>query len=120
MWTLTLTNNYYAPIVANDNEGSHSVEPKAQYQNMTPLGNAYLTIPGLGQASFIDIADSHIGGDGPQTWGVLINYQGESWVFRYEGGGQLNATLTNWGVLQISSNFSTREVEFPPITGVES
>jgi hypothetical protein len=120
MWTLTLTNNYHSTVIATDNEGNHNVNPNSQYQNATPLGNAYLTIPGLGQANFIDIADSHIGGDGPETWGVLINYQGEAWVFRYEGGGELSATLTSYGVLQISSTFSTREVELPPITGPES
>jgi hypothetical protein len=119
MWTLTLTNNYHSIVIANDNEGSHNVNPNSQYQNATPLGNAYLTIPGLGQANFIDLGDNHIGGDGPQTWGVLINYQGEAWVFRYEGGGELNATLTSYGVLQLSSTFSTREVELPPITGPE-
>ena len=119
MWTLTLTNNYHSTVIATDNEGNHNVNPNSQYQNATPLGNAYLTIPGLGQANFIDIADSHIGGDGPETWGVLINYQGEAWVFRYEGGGELSATLTSYGVLQISSAFSTREVELPPITGPE-
>jgi hypothetical protein len=81
MWTLTLTNNYHSTVIATDNEGNHNVNPNSQYQNATPLGNAYLTIPGLGQANFIDIADNHIGGDGPETWGVLINYQGEAWVF---------------------------------------
>jgi hypothetical protein len=120
MWTLTLTNDYHSTVTATDNEGNHNVNPNSQYQNATPLGNAYLTIPGLGQANFIDIADSHIGGDGPETWGVLINYQGVAWVFRYEGGGELSATLTNYGVLEISSAFSTREVELPPITGPES
>jgi hypothetical protein len=120
MWTLTLTNNYHSTVIATDNEGNHNVNPNSQYQNATALGNAYLTIPGLGQANFIDIADSHIGGDGPETWGVLINYQGEAWVFRYEGGGELSATLTSYGVLQISSTFSTREVELPPITRPES
>jgi hypothetical protein len=119
MWTLTLTNNYHAIVIATDNEGNHNVNPNSQYQNATPLGNASLTIPGLGQANFIDLGDNHIGGDGPETWGVLINYQGEAWVFRYEGGGELNATLTSYGILQLSSTFSTREVELPPITGPE-
>jgi hypothetical protein len=120
VWSITLTNDYYAVVLANDNEGQHDVAPKAQYSNLTPLGNAYLTIPGLGQASFIDIADSHIGGDGPETWGVLINYQGESWVFRYEGGGELGAVLSPWGVLQLTSSGSLREVEWPGITGTET
>lgn len=119
MWNLTLTNNYRLIVTVNDNEGNHSVNPNTQYQNTTPLGNAYIIVPGLGEANFIDLGDNHIGGDGPETWGVLINYQGQAWVFRYEGGGELSLTLTNYGVLQITSNFSTREVEYPPITGPE-
>ena len=120
MWSLTLTNGYYAAVTATDNDGNHTVNPNGQYQSQTPLGNASLTIPGLGQANFIDIADSHIGGDGPETWGVLINYQGATWVYRYEGGGELDATLTNYGVLQLSSSFSLREVALPAITGTET
>jgi hypothetical protein len=66
---VTLTNNYHSIVIATDNEGNHNVNPSSQYQNAPPLGNAYLTIPGLGQANFIDLGDNHIGGDGPETWG---------------------------------------------------
>src|SRR5919202_5793954 len=87
MWTLTLTNNYHSTVIATDNEGNHNVNPNSQYQNATPLGNGYLTIPGLGQANFIDIADSHIGGHGAQSEGVLIKSQEEAWGFRHGGRG---------------------------------
>lgn len=57
------------------------------------IGDAFITSNHGGPISFLDLGDSHIGGDSKETWGVLISYQGEEVVGRYEGGGKLQVSI---------------------------
>jgi hypothetical protein len=96
-------------------EGSDgaNVPPGAMWspQNQ-PLGNAWLQSPQLGTLNFLDIADTHIPGDSGETWGVLVSYQGEEMVGRYEGGGQLNGSINNFGQVTLSG-MDLRQVSLP-------
>jgi hypothetical protein len=68
------------------------------------LGNGHINVPGIGSVNFIDIADKHLGGYSKATWGVLISYQGEEMVFRYEGGGEIEITINQYGQAEIKGN----------------
>jgi len=74
------------------------------------LGNAFLNSNELGALNFLDIGDTHIPGDSKETWGVLISYQGEEIVGRYEGGGQLTAEINQFGQVQLGGNMDFRQV----------
>jgi hypothetical protein len=74
------------------------------------LGNAVLSCNELGPLNFMDIGDTHIPGDSRETWGVLISYQNEEIVGRYEGGGQLSVQILPYGQLEFGGNMDMRQV----------
>lgn len=74
------------------------------------LGDAWLHSNELGTINFHDIGDAHIPGDSGETWGVLISYQNEEIVGRYEGGGQLSVQILPYGQLQFGGNMEMRQV----------
>lgn len=90
-----------------------TVPPKATWtpQQVT-LGNAWIRSTELGTLNFLDIADTHIPGDSGETWGVLISFQGEEMVGRYEGGGQLKVTINQFGQVQLTG-MDLRQVSLP-------
>jgi hypothetical protein len=45
--------------------------------------------------------------------GVLISYQGEEYVGRYEGGGVLNVEINRYLQMTISGNMAFRQVWLP-------
>ena len=106
MWNLTVKNSYvYSITVTDPNVGPHQVSPRdPAYVSPKALGNVVVAVPGLGEVNFLDIGDQQIGGWSKATWGVLISYQGEEIVFRYEGGGQITLTINKFGQAQLSGN----------------
>ncbi len=76
------------------------------------IGSAWIGSPQSGAISFLDIAGKHIGGDTGQTWGVLISYQGEEIVGRYEGGGKLNVTINAFGQATLGG-MALRRISLP-------
>ena len=78
-----------------------------------PLGSAWIKSDQLGTLNFLDLGDNHIPGDSGQTWGVLVSYQGEEMVGRYEGGGQLTAQINPYGQVQLGGNMDIRQVSLP-------
>ena len=103
MYNLTIVNNYAFPVTVQA-ETSHTVQPNDTFRTPQALGNAYVTVPGIGQMLFKDIADTDEGGFSKATWGVYLAYQGEEVVFRYEGGGDITVTLDGLGQAQLSGN----------------
>ncbi len=74
------------------------------------LGNEVIETTVGGDLSFQDIADTHLGGDTGQTWGVLVRYGNEAVVGRYEGGGVLSVTFDQF--LQVSlAGMALRQVQ---------
>ena len=66
----------------------------------------------LGTINFLDIGDVHIGGDSKETWGVLVSFQGEETVGRYEGEGALEVVINQFGQVELK-NMDLREVSLP-------
>jgi hypothetical protein len=76
------------------------------------LGNLTLIVPTRGPLDFLDIGDNHIPGDSGETWGVLIAYQDEEFVGRYEGGGQLTVVINQYYQAELSG-MDLREIALP-------
>ncbi|HEX8362473.1 MAG TPA: hypothetical protein VF613_20300 [Longimicrobium sp.] len=111
MYTLTVTNHYWRPVVvANSAGASFTVPLNGSMHPSGPLGNATITVPGLGEMMVHDIGDRQIGGYSKATWGVLLAYQGEEMVFRYEGGGELSITFNDFGQAELQSNGGISQV----------
>ncbi len=108
---LSLTNDYaYDVTVENTTVESGG----GTWKSPNLLGNAIVTVPGRGELSCLDVADDKgVGGFCDQTWGVLITYQGDEAVFRYEGGGELSVTLNKYGQAHLTSNFCISQPQLP-------
>jgi hypothetical protein len=109
MYQVTLTNNSNGSILFL---GGNQVIPSGDQWKSGNLGDITLVVPSRGPLSFHDIGDQHIPGDSGETWGVLISYQGEEFVGRYEGGGQL-AVQINTYYQAVLSGMDIREVSLP-------
>jgi hypothetical protein len=111
MYQISLTNNSNVDIGF---VGGNQLIPSGggTWQSEANLGDVILNVPTRGPLSFHDIGDKHIGGDSGETWGVLIAYQGEEMVGRYEGGGQLKVTIDQYYAAELSG-MDIRQVALP-------
>lgn len=109
MYQLSLTNNSNVGIGF---VGGNQVIPPGDQWKSGNLGDLILDVPTRGPISFHDIGDQHIPGDSGETWGVLIAYQGEEIVGRYEGGGQLAVEINTY-YQAVLSGIDLREVSLP-------
>ena len=109
MYQINLTNNSNTGIGF---VGGNQVIPPSQGWTSGELGDVTLDVPTRGPLSFHDIGDTHIPGDSGETWGVLIAYQGEEFVGRYEGGGQLTVEINGY-YQAVLSGMDLRQVSLP-------
>ena len=109
MYQISLTNN--SNVGLGFMGGNQLIPPGGQWKSGN-LGDIGLIIPTRGTLHFHDIGDKHIGGDSKEAWGVLIAYQGEEFVGRYEGGGQLTVVINKYCQAELSG-MDLREVSLP-------
>ncbi|MDQ3798184.1 MAG: hypothetical protein M3384_01930 [Acidobacteriota bacterium] len=115
---LTITNHYHQTIMGFGmiiNAGE-----KNPIKVQQTLGNGYVDVPGLGAVNFTDIGQKDIGGHSRATWGVLISYQGEEIVFRYEGGGEIQLRINELGQAELRGNGEFSRVQLPSFVLVKS
>lgn len=103
MYILTVGNSYMYPVTVQSKVAT-TVAPGHSAQIDGALGDAYITVPGMGEMLLHDIGERPLGGYSKATWGVFIAYQGEEAVFRYEGGGQIKVTFNDLGQASLESN----------------
>lgn len=108
-WKLTVTNQYNQDLSAL----GQKIKPNSTKAFDQTLGNAIVEVPGLGSVNFNDIADKRIDGPSEATWGVLVSYQGEELIYRYEGGGELELTINWLGQAEVESNGSLDIIDLP-------
>jgi hypothetical protein len=89
-----------------------NVPPGGTWQPSGLNGNAWISSTELGTLNFLDIGDNHIPGDSKETWGVLLSYQGEEMVGRYEGEGDLTVAFNAFGQVQ-AGGLDFRQVSLP-------
>jgi hypothetical protein len=111
MYQITLANNSNA-VLSFVGRGANQIIPPGEKWQSDNLGDITLTVPTRGPLNFHDIGDTHIPGDSGETWGVLIAYQGEEFVGRYEGGGQLQVVINQY-YQAILSGMDLRQISLP-------
>lgn len=110
-WNLTVTNKYHGSVqIPNVTVLPPNGQP---YKVPSNLGHLVVIVDGLGAINFTDIADKDVGGYSKATWGVMISYQGEELVFRYEGQGALQLTINWLGQAEITTNGSISQIKLP-------
>lgn len=107
---VTVTNNYHDSIIAF---GSPINKGDTRPTKSPLLGNGYIQVPGVGSVNFTDLGEQRVGGYSRSTWGVLISYQGEETEFRYEGGGEIQININNFGQAEVSGNGAFCRVDLP-------
>jgi hypothetical protein len=100
-----------SPYTWRDSGGT-SIDPGGTWVAGQALGNAWFQSSEMGTLNFLDIAAKHIPGDSKETWGVLVSYQGEEMVGRYEGAGNLGVTIGDFGQVELTG-MDFREVSLP-------
>ena len=101
-YTVTVNNRYREAIKAFQT----IVNQNQQMKIPKTLGHGYIEVFGVGTINFNDVGEDDIGGYSKAKWGVLISYQGEEIVFRYEGGGEILVTINKYGQAELSGNGS--------------
>jgi len=101
MYTLTVDNHYSYDIAASNGD----TIPQGENLVFNNMGSIILTIPGMGDVNFIDLGDKKLEGypEPKETWGVLVRYCAKETYYRYEGQGQLTATVDNFGACTIAT-----------------
>jgi hypothetical protein len=110
VYQLSVTNN--SPYGIGFLGGNQVIPDGGGQWQSGDLGNVTLVVPTRGPLDFLDIGEQHIGGDSGETWGVLVAYQGEEFVARYEGGGQLSVVVNEYSQAELSG-MDIREVALP-------
>ena len=111
MYQVRLLNR--SPLTLTTSDGQ-TIAPNGTWQTAGNLGNAWARSTEGGTLYFQDIGNQHIPGDSGETWGVLITYQGEEFVGRYEGGGQLHVTFNKFMQARLSG-MDLRQVDLPAL-----
>jgi hypothetical protein len=111
-YTLSVANGTEYQMQASDGQ---TVPSGGTWNPSGVHGNAWIQSTELGALNFLDIASRHIPGDSGETWGVLITYQGEEMVGRYEGAGGLKVALNEYGQATLSG-MDFRQVSLPSFT----
>jgi hypothetical protein len=110
-WHLTVRNNFYQTIMAVGMP--INVNENRPFKVGQKLGSGYINVPGVGAVNFVDIGDRQMGGHSKKKWGVVISYQGEDALFRYDGEGELNVTINEFGQAEISGNGDLMLIKIP-------
>src|SRR4051794_2744751 len=81
------------------------------------IGDAWVDTIGWGTLNFRDIGHTHVGGDGAGEWGVLVSYQGEEVVGRYDGSPVMSVTISPLGAAAVvgGGDFPLRQVSLPAL-----
>lgn len=114
MYTLTVNNNYSQDIAAS-NGTTISQDKSFSFNNM---GSLILTIPGMGDMSFIDLGDKKLDGypEPKETWGVLVRYKTIEAYYRYEGQGELTIAIDDFGTCTVTTaNGTVLAVSLPEL-----
>jgi hypothetical protein len=108
-YTLSVANGTEYEMHGSDGA---TVPSPATWQPQGVHGNAWIQSTELGTLNLLDLGARQIPGDSGETWGVLISYQGEEMVGRYEGAGQLSVALNEYGQATLSG-MDFRQVSLP-------
>ena len=106
MYNLKIINNYSIPIKTVKGQIINEKGGEATFKN---LGDFYIEVLTMGTMVFNDLGSKKIPGYTipNETWGVLIRYCNTEIYYRYEGGGELVATIDIYGSCSITTSNGT-------------
>jgi len=110
-WHLTVTNKFHQTLAAFGTP--MNATDTRPFKVPQTLGNGYINVPGIGGVTFIDIGERQMGGHSKKKFGVFISYQGEEAVFRYDGEGEMQVTINEFGQAEISGNGDLIQIKLP-------
>lgn len=110
MYQIHLANKSNFKLATAD---GHGIAPGATWQSKD-LGDSWILTNFFGAISFHDLGKEHVPGDTAETWGVLISYQGQRYVGRYEAGGRLDIAINNLGQWTITG-MHIHQLYLPPV-----
>jgi hypothetical protein len=120
MYNVSFTNNYHFGLTVA--LGGENIAPGGGTGQFNDWGTTYITVPGMGDILFIDLGDTKLNRfTDPnlpwteKTWGGLIRFQGIEAYFRYEGQGEVTATLDGNGTLNLNFTQGGMVVALPDI-----
>lgn len=94
MYNLNITNNFRFAVTANGT----AIAANGGTDQIGDCGNVQMDIPGMGNFVSIDLGEHTIPGYPlNETWGVLFRYKTDDIYARYEGQGQYDITVDEYG-----------------------
>jgi|HubBroStandDraft_6_1064221.scaffolds.fasta_scaffold13289_2 hypothetical protein len=107
MYNLSITNNYIYSIFM-DGGNQIIAGPNGGKAHLENWGSHALNIAWMGDLNFIDIADKKLSQyTNPKipwtqsTWGGVVRYGGMEAYFRYEGQGQVDVVIDQFGSVKL-------------------
>ena len=107
MFNVSLTNNYLYSIFL-DGGNQIIAPPRGGTAQLKNWGSHVFNLPSMGDINFIDLGDQKLSAyTNPKipwtnsTWGGLVRYRGLDAYFRYEGQGQVNVVVDQFGSVQL-------------------
>jgi hypothetical protein len=113
MYNISVTNNYHYSIAILPNGGGGGggyqvINGGGGTATIEGWGYGLLDVPGMGPINFLDLGQQKLPAyTNPSipwtelTWGGLIRYQGLEAYFRYEGAGQINVVVDQFGSVSV-------------------
>jgi hypothetical protein len=107
MYNVSITNNYIYGLFL---DGGNQViaAPNGGKAQLSNWGSHALNLPWMGYVNFIDMAAQKLAGyTNPKipwtnsTWGGLVRYRGLDAYFRYEGQGQVDVVVDQFGSVHL-------------------
>jgi hypothetical protein len=108
MYNVSITNNYIYSLFM---DGGNQViaGPNGGTAQLNNWGSHALNLAWMGDINFIDLGDQKLSAyTDPKipwteaTWGGLVRYRGLDAYFRYEGQGQVNVVVDQFGSVQLN------------------
>ncbi len=102
MFYVNVTNNFISDLTIN---GKTSVATGGGTGSTGRVsGTQTVEVPNMGTILVIDLAQEKISGYNlTETWGVLLRYKSIELYYRYEGDGQIDLTVDQFGNVNVTS-----------------
>lgn len=111
MYIFEITNHYPYTITA----GKWQVKKEESAGYPEKLGNLIIDVPGKGQIALQDISNVRLDPPTKKKYSILISFQGEEMLYRYDGDGRISAMLSEMGELFIQKRDDLMKRKIPGI-----
>ena len=102
MFNINITNNFVSELTIN---GSTKVATGGGTGSTGSVGGTQtIDVPNMGTILVLDLGHDQVPGYSlPESWGVLMRYQTIELYYRYEGGGNIDLVVDQFGSVDVVS-----------------